>query len=114
MSLSTVGKYLSLGWEMTKLSVLSAMEYRTSFLIQVIVMAVNNTAFLILWYIFFQKFPVINGWTFQDTVLLEALVAVNFSLVMIFGRGAFELARNITKGELDYFLSFPKNVLWHV
>ncbi len=114
MFLSTVVKYISLTWEMTKLSILSAMEYRVSFFVQVFGMFVNDIAFIVMWLIFFQKFPSINGWQFQDTVMLFALTTVNFAIVMIFARGAFELSRTIARGELDYYLSFPKNVLWHV
>lgn len=113
MSLSMVAKYISLTWEMTKSSILSAMEYRVSFLVQVFGMLVNDIALVAIWLIFFQKFPSINGWQFQDTAMLFALTTVNFAIVMIFARGAFELSKTIARGELDYYLSFPKNVLWH-
>ncbi len=113
MSLSTVAKYISLTWEMTKSSILSAMEYRVSFLVQVFGMLVNDIALVAIWLIFFQKFPSINGWQFQDTAMLFALTTVNFAIVMIFARGAFEFSKTIARGELDYYLSFPKNVLWH-
>lgn len=114
MFLLTAAKYISLGFEITKLSILSAMEYRVAFITQVVGMIVNNFSFILLWFIFFKKFPAINGWTFADSASLFALTATSFGLVMIFGRGAFELAKTITKGELDYYLSFPKNALWHV
>jgi len=114
MSPSTAGRYLSLTWEMTKISILSAMEYRVSFLMQVVGMAVNDVALIGLWYIFFQRFPVVNGWTFSDSAALFAVTTVNFGLVMVFARGAREIARTIANGELDYYLAFPKNVLWHV
>jgi ABC-2 type transport system permease protein len=109
-----VAKYISLTWEMTKSSILSAMEYRVSFLVQVFGMLVNDIALVGLWIIFFQKFPSIHGWGFQDTAMLFAITTVNFAIVMILGRGAFELSKTISRGELDYYLSFPKNVLWHV
>ena len=114
MFLSTAAKYISLSWEIIKINILSAMEYRISFLTQVFGMIVNDVGFALLWVIFFLKFPSVNGWTFQDSALLFAISTVSFSFVMISARGAHYLARNIAKGELDYFLSFPKNVLWHV
>ncbi|MCL5411242.1 MAG: ABC-2 family transporter protein [Patescibacteria group bacterium] len=113
MSLLTGVKYLSLTWEMTKLSILSAMEYRMSFLTQVIGMVINDIGLILVFFILFQKFPSINGWHFRDTMLLFAIQTVNFSLVMIFARGVHRLGRSITRGELDYYLAFPKNVLWH-
>jgi|CXWL01.1.fsa_nt_gi ABC-2 type transport system permease protein len=111
---STVVKNIILGLEMTKLSILSAMEYRVAFVTQVLGMLINNTSFIILWFIFFQRFPVLRGWTFHDSTVIFAISTIVFALVMIFCRGVFELARGITRGELDYYLSFPKNVLWHV
>ena len=113
MSQSTVAKYFSLTWEMTKINILSAMEYRFSFWMLVFGMVVNDIGLLFIWVIFFQRFPEINGWQFQDTVLLFSLSTMAFSLVMIFGGGAFEISRKIRQGELDYYLSFPKNILWH-
>lgn len=113
MSLSMVVKYISLTLEMTKSSILSAMEYRVSFFTQIFGMLINNIGLVVIWFIFFQKFPSINGWQFQDTAMLFALATVNFAIVMIFARGASELSKTIARGELDYYLSFPKNVLWH-
>lgn len=114
MLLSTVVKYIKLGLEIKKLTILTAMEYRTSFLIQVIGMILNNFAMLFLWFIFYQRFHDIRGWTFVDNCTLFAVAAVFFSVIFIFFRGIIDLARTINRGELDYFLTFPKNSLWHV
>lgn len=114
MFLSTVGKYIGLTLEMTKSSILSAMEYRVTFLIQVLGMIVNDIALASVWVIFFQKFTSIKGWGFSDSVLLYAITTINFGAMMIVARGAFEMARTISRGELDYFLALPKNILWHI
>ena len=111
---STVAKYFSLSLEIIKTNILTAMEYRTSFLIQVLGMIVNDVALILVWVIFFKQFPEIRGRTFSDTVMLYAITTINFGLVMALFRGSFELARTISRGELDYFLALPKNVLWHV
>jgi viologen exporter family transport system permease protein len=98
---------------MAKSNILSAMEYRTSFLMQIAGMIVNDLALIGVWVIFFRRFPAINGWDLQDMALLFAIGTVNFALVMLFARGAMDLARTITRGELDYFFAFPQNILWH-
>jgi len=113
MFLSTVGKYISLTWEMAKSSILSAMEYRASFIMQVVGMVINDLALIGVWVIFFQRFPAINGWGLSDMMVLFAVGTVNFALVMIFARGAMDLAKTITRGELDHFFAFPQNILWH-
>jgi ABC-2 type transport system permease protein len=108
-----VFSYLGLTLEVTKLSILSAMEYRVSFLTQVVGMIINDLGLVLVWLIFFQKFTSVNGWGFPEMALLFAISTVNHSLLMIFARGAHHLGRFIARGELDYFLSYPKNVLWH-
>ena len=56
MFLSTVAKYINLSFEIIKTNILTAMEYRTSFLIQVLGMIVNDTALIFVWVIFFKQF----------------------------------------------------------
>jgi len=109
-----VKKHLNLAWEMIKLNIASAMEYRASFLIQVLGMIVNDVGLIFLWLIFFQKFPVVGGWDFTDSALLFAVTTTSFGFFMIFGGGAMTIARMIHQGQLDYFLTFPTNTLWHV
>ena len=106
--------YVRLTWEMTKLAIASEMEYRITFVTKVIGMVINDFGLLLLWVIFFKKFPAVNGWQFHDMLLLYAIITVSFSLFGLFSGGTMELAKLVTKGELDYFLTLPKNVLWHV
>jgi ABC-2 type transport system permease protein len=92
----------------------STMEYRWSFFSKVIGMVLNDVGLLLLWIIFFAKFPEVNGWQFSDMILLYAVLMTSFSLsVLIFG-GATTMSKTIAQGELDYYLALPKNVLWHV
>lgn len=104
---------MKLTWEMTKLSILSAMEYRLSFILQVFGMILNDLGLLVVWIIFFNRFTAVNGWTMHDMVLLFAVFLLIFGLFASFFGGMFELAKYIARGELDYFLALPKNVLWH-
>src|SRR5579871_2290635 len=52
---------LRLSLHFTKTNLLAAMEYRVTFVLQVLGMFVNDAAFTVLWYIFFQSFPTVNG-----------------------------------------------------
>jgi ABC-2 type transport system permease protein len=114
MFLSTVGKYLTLSKEIMKLSILQSMEYRASFLTQVIGMFVNDIGLVLLWVIFFQKFPQVNGWAFKDMALLYAIFATSYAITFICADGISDLSKKIAHGDLDYFLSLPKNVLWQI
>jgi len=106
--------YCTLSWRMTTMNILSAMEYRVTFFLQVIGMFINDIALILIWVIFFAQFPMINGWTLQDSILLMSMVTFIFGIVHVFSGGSRELAKTITQGELDYYLTYPKNVLWHV
>ncbi len=109
-----VKKYLILTGEVLKANLRIAVEYRMSFIMQVVGMVANDLLMIFLWVIFFQRFGEINGWTFRDTVMLWSITTVNFAIVMLMFRGAFELAKTITWGDLDYYLSFPVDILWYV
>ena len=111
---STAVRYLKLTWELAKINLKVAMEYRISFLIKVFGMVINDVALVVVWVIFFQRFPEINGWRIEDTILLFAIGTTSFGLVMTFGRAIHRISRLISQGELDHFLSFPVNVQWYV
>ncbi len=103
-------KFLSAVW---KANLLSAMEYRVAFLSQVIGMMVNNFMYFVIWIIFFDRFQDVRGWQLSDMYLTFGVLASAFGLVsMLFGN-AFNLSDIISKGRLDYYLSFPRPVLLH-
>ncbi len=96
-----------------KANLLSAMEYRTAFLSQVIGMMVNNFMYFVIWIIFFDRFKDVRGWGVHDMYLTFGVLASAFGLVsMLFGN-AFNLSDIISKGRLDYYLSMPRPVLLH-
>lgn len=114
MSMSTAVKYLKLTYHIQKTNLLSAMEYRASFLLQVFGMIINNAGLLCVWLIFFKKFPVINGWGIQEMLLLYGANTFIFSLVWLFFFGTLYISDYIIKGQLDNYLVQPKNILWNV
>lgn len=90
------------------------MENRLSFFVQVITMLIHQFSYLLLWMIFFTKFPSVHGWELHDTALLLALTSLNFGFIAIFAGGIFDLARIIEHGEFDYYIAFPAPALWHI
>ncbi|HLW00527.1 MAG TPA: ABC-2 family transporter protein [Ktedonobacterales bacterium] len=92
----------------------AAMEYRAGFWSQVASMALNDGLWLGFWFLFFQRYPVVQGWVVSDIIIVWAVPAAGFGLATgIFGR-AQRLASVITSGGLDSYLTMPKNVLLHV
>jgi ABC-2 type transport system permease protein len=97
-----------------KANLLAAMEYRVSFISQVLGMMLNNGLYFLFWVILFDRFKAVRGWELGDMVLLFATTATAFGLsVYLFGN-VMELSTVIAGGRLDYYLSLPRPVLLHV
>jgi ABC-2 type transport system permease protein len=91
----------------------TAIEYKTSFLIQTITMFLNDLLWITFWWLFFTRFPLINDWTYNDLLLLWAFGTIGFGLSgMLFGNKV-NIPELIAEGKMDYYLTLPKNVLLH-
>lgn len=95
-------------------NIATAMEYRFSFLSQVFGMFINDALWVTFWVLFFQKFPVLNGWTIKDVLIMWAIVTTSYGLCFGLFFNVGRLAELITLGQLDYYLALPKNVLFHL
>lgn len=105
---------LALIWAYLGLNLAAAMEYRVAFISQVVGMAINNVIMIFFWWLFFRQFPQVGGWTLADVLRLWGIVAVGFGLATaIFGQ-CVRLATLIAGGQLDYFLTLPKDTLLHL
>jgi len=103
-------KFLLAVW---KANLQSAMEYRVSFLTQMIGMMLNNTMYFLIWVIFFDRFKDIRGWGVTDMYVTFGITASAFGLVSLLFGNVFNLGDMIARGRLDYYLSLPKPVLLH-
>lgn len=97
-----------------KKNIQSSAELRTSFLMNIFGMAINNTAFILLWVFFVQSVGVIGGWTAADIVGLQGFTALCYGLVFSFGGGIGKLPDYVTNGSFDRFMLSPKNILVRV
>ena len=86
-------------------------ELRTSFLMNIFGMTINNTAFVAIWIFFIKSVGVINGWTPADIVGLMGFAALGFGIVFSVGYGIRKLPEQIANGAFDRFLLSPKNLL---
>ena len=93
----------------------SAMEYRASFITQIVGMFLNNGIYFIFWLLFFDKFGAVRGYDINQIYLLFAIVALGFGLGTMFaGNTGASLAGLIAQGRLDYYLPLPRNLLLHI
>lgn len=94
-----------------KKNIQGSAELRTSFLMNVIGMAINNIAFIILWVYFIKAVGIIGGWTAVDIIGLQGFVALSYGAVFSIGAGLRKLPDYVSSGAFDRFMLSPKNLL---
>lgn len=95
-------------------NLMSAIEYRSAFLLQVFGMALNNVIYLFFWGVLFTRWPEIRGWTMPMLATVFGLVAVAFGVANgVFGN-CLRLASVVVSGDLDYYLVLPADPLLHL
>lgn len=93
----------------------SAMEYRVSFVSQIVGMLINNGIYFVFWVIFFNQFGTVRGYNVDEIFLLFAIVTMAYGLAFMFAGNTRQfMAYLIAQGRLDYYLVFPRNLLLHV
>lgn len=107
-------KALSFYLYLLRMSMKASISLRWNFLFEVILMLFNNLVFFSMWWIFFFQFNDIAGWQFKDMAILMAIGTGAYGLRLICFGGIKNLARSITSGGLDPFMTQPKNPLLHM
>lgn len=97
-----------------KLNLATAMEYRLNFIVSSTFMIINDILFMLFWYFLFGKVGDLYGWQFKDVLLLIGIVALVYGLVGFFFGNLRLIYQKIAQGEFDFYLSLPKNELFHV
>lgn len=95
----------------TKMNYQNAKELKSSFIISIIGMCINNCAFIVLWYNFGKLIGDINGWGPFDIFGLYGFSTTSYGIVFSFFYGIFNLPSYISTGNLDKYLLTPKNTL---
>ncbi|MEO3944024.1 ABC-2 family transporter protein [Gorillibacterium sp. CAU 1737] len=112
--MSTAAKTLSFIKLCWKLNLAGAMEFRFSFLITVGTMMINNAVWLFFWWVYFDRFQLVNGWGLNDVMLMWAISAGGFGLLATFFGNVLRLPNLIATGQVDAYLTQPKPVLLNV
>ncbi len=108
-------RHLKIAFLYFKVNLSSAMEYRSSFLMQAFGMALSNATFVFFWWVAFSRVGGrIGGYDFRDVMFIWALVSSAFGLSHVLFANASQLTRLIVTGELDTFLLQPCNLLLNV
>ncbi len=107
-------KTISFYFFLLRTSIRASLSRREAFLIEAAFITVNNLIFFSIWWIFFRQFRDIGGWQMIDMVALMAIGAGAYGLAQICFGGVKSLSNMIISGDLDPFLTQPKNPLLHI
>ncbi len=107
-------KFFAFVWAYIRCNVAAALEYRASLVTQVMGMFINDSIWVIFWMMYFTKFPVLQDWTLQDVLVLWASVTSSFGIVGGLLSNSLRIPGLVVQGQLDYYLSLPKDVLLHL
>lgn len=95
-------------------SIRASISKRGAFLIEMALMVVNNLIFFSIWWIFFQQYRDVAGWNLNDMFVLMAVGTGSYGLMQVIFGGVKNLSKIIINGDLDPFMTQPKNLLLHV
>ena len=94
-----------------KYGLMREMLNKTSFIMNVVFMILNNASFIIQWVVIYSLREDVGGYEFNQVLLLWAIAAATYGFAHFGFRNAFSLSDTITNGKLDSYLVQPKNVL---
>lgn len=97
-----------------RISIKATISKRGAFLIESSLMMVNNLIYFAIWWIFFRQFQEVGGWHFNDMNMLIAVASGSYGLMQICFGGVRNLSKMIINGDLDPFMTQPKNLLLHI
>lgn len=109
-----VGKNLKLIFSYFKLNIKKELEYKTSFILKIFMMILNDAFFILQWYIIFSIVDNIAGYGFNDVLLFWGLSAGSYGIAHALFGNAFHLDELIHDGKIDVYLTQPKNVLINI
>lgn len=89
----------------------ASLALRGAFLLQALLMMVNNVLFFSTWWLLFQRFDDVRGYRMPDMLALFGVSAVGYGACVLSCGGVQDLARTIADGQLDGLLTQPKSVL---
>lgn len=86
------------------------LEYRFNFFFGIITMVINDAIFLFIFVVFLSYFT--GTWlTFGNFLLIHSIIAFQYAIINGVFSNIWDLPSIIEEWKLDYYLSFPTNVL---
>jgi len=109
-----MSRSLSFFFALLKTSIRASISLRGAFLLETVLMIGSNLIFFFIWWVFFREFKSVGGWQFADMIALMTIVTGAYGLAKVCFGGVKDIARSIATGNLDPFMTQPKNLLLHL
>ena len=109
--LQAVKNQLRVTLKTIKYGLMREMVNKTSFIMNIVFMILNNASFIIQWIVIYSLREDVGGYEFNQVLLLWAIAAGTYGFAHFIFKRAFSISDIITNGKLDSFLVQPKNVL---
>lgn len=107
-------KTISFFLYLLRTSIRSSISIRVVFIFECLLMIANNLIFFSMWWIFFLQFNDVAGWKINDIAASMAILSGAYGLSQICFGGIKNLGVIILNGDLDLFMTQPKNLLLHL
>jgi ABC-2 type transport system permease protein len=102
---------LSLYYRYLVISVKGQLQYRVSFILQMLgQFLITLVEFIGVWALF-RRFNNINGWSLAEVALFYGVVNVSFACAEVLGRGFESFATTVKSGNFDRFLLRPRSTI---
>lgn len=95
-------------------SIRASISVRGAFILESLLMVGNNLIFFSMWWIFFRQFETIGGWQINDMAASMAMLSGSYGISNVCFGGVKNLGLIILNGDLDPFMTQPKNLLLHL
>lgn len=92
----------------------SLMSYKVSFVLTTLGQFLVSFNILIGLYFMFQRFNVVNGYSFAEVLLCFGILLLSYSLAECFFRGFDQFSSIISNGEFDRMLVRPRSLILQV
>ncbi len=95
----------------TRLKIKRILSFKAGFFMQAIGMLINNTAFMLIWYLLFKRFGNINGYTIKEIFLLQGSLVTSYSIFFFFLAGSVKLDEYLYEDKFLDMQLYPVSTL---
>jgi ABC-2 type transport system permease protein len=95
--------------KLTKTRLKTFVIYKTDFIIGFFAMIASNITGLLFFWVLFQHIPTLNGWIFEEVILITSMATISFGIWGMFFAGPtfWHVEHLIRSGDFDNYMTRP-------